>query len=141
MTGMWRTWMTTWCIGVALFGVLLVMAGFETTATLPQLVINAMHGGVPVALDAPLRFGIGLQGALSIGLALLVYAGATAATELGPRGRPIWMMVTTALLLWYVIDSAISCANGFTLNAVSNTLVMLLFLVPVLASGVLRQPA
>lgn len=142
MSSFWRTWLAIWCWGVALFGVVLVGAALPATSGPIGFLIETMNAtGAPVELDAPLRFGLGIQGALSIGLAMLVAAGARAAAELGPRGRPTWQMVTLALLAWYVIDSLISIATGFPLNAASNTLLIVTFLAPVLASGVLRQPA
>jgi hypothetical protein len=137
MTGLWRTWLTLWCWGVGVFGLVLVGAAFPATDGVARFLVDQMNGtGAPVLLENPLRFGLGLQGALTIGLAMLVYAAARAATELGPRGRPIWNLIVGALLAWYLIDSAISCATGFPLNALSNTLLMILFLVPIIASGV-----
>jgi hypothetical protein len=53
-------------------------------------------------------------------------------------GAPIWRSLTFALLAWYVIDSAISVSTGFWLNAVSNTALMVAYLIPVLASSALR---
>lgn len=142
MTSFWKNWLTIWCWAVAIFGVVLAGAGFPATGGLTRFLVDTMNAtGVPVPLDAPLRFGLGLQGALTIGLAMLAHAAMRAAEELGPRGRPIWQLVTWAILAWYVIDSAISCFNGFPLNALSNTLLVIGFMVPILASGVLRQDA
>ncbi len=139
MTGLWRTWLTLWCWGVGIFGLVLAGAAFPPTDDVARILIDQMNAtGAPVLLEAPLRFGLGLQGALSIGLALLVYAGARAATELGPRGRPIWNLIVIAMMAWYVIDSTISCATGFPLNALSNTLLIVAFLVPIIAGGVRR---
>ncbi len=47
-------------------------------------------------------------------------------------------ILTGTVLVWYVIDGAISLATGFALNAVSNTALLTLYLFPVLRSGVLR---
>lgn len=141
MTGLWRTWMILWRWGVALFGVILALGGFPATSGLAQFLLDSMYTGGAATLDAPLRFGVGIQGALSIGLALLVYGAVRAADLLGPRSRPVWGVCTAALIAWFVIDSSISVFNGFALNAVSNTLLMAGFLASVLASGVLRRSA
>nr|WP_310522449.1 hypothetical protein [Polymorphobacter sp.] len=141
MSAFWRNWLNLWCWAVAAFGLLLIGAGFPATSGPTEALIAQLHSGGALEFDAPLHFSFGLMGALTLGLALLVATGARAADALGPRGRPIWSMLTTSLLAWYVIDSIISIANGFALNAVSNTLLMITFLAPILASGVLRQPA
>jgi hypothetical protein len=139
MTGLWRTWMILWCWGVALFGVVLALGGFPATSGPTQFLLDTMYTGGAATLDAPLRFGVGIQGALSIGLALTIYGAVRAGDLLGPRSRPVWEVVVAALIAWFVIDSGISIFNGFALNAASNALLMAGFLVPVLASGVLRR--
>ncbi len=141
MTSFWRTWLSVWCWGVGGFGLLLAGAGFPATLAPTQLLVGLMYSGGTLTFDEPLRFAVGLMGALTIGLAMLVAAGARAADALGARGGPVWQILTWSLLAWYVIDSAISCANGFTLNAVSNTLLLGLFLAPMLGSGVLKTTA
>ncbi len=138
MTTFWRNWMLAWCLGVALFGLVLAGAGFAETSGPAQALLDRMSGGA-LLLDRPLRFGIGLQGALSIAIAGLAWAAIRAADALGPDGAPIWRLLLWSMLAWYVIDSAISCANGLWLNAVSNTVLMIALLVPLLASGVLRS--
>jgi hypothetical protein len=52
---------------------------------------------------------------------------------------PIWRFLTIAALIWYLVDSAISCATGYSMNAVSNTIVMAGFLIPLFKTGVLRR--
>ncbi len=140
MTGFWRNWLAVWSVGVVLFGMILVLAGFEETLTLPQFILDHMYSHGPVLVTEPLRFAIGLLGAVTLALGLLVYVAVRAATALGPAGRPIWLLVVQTLLIWYVVDSVISCANGFVLNAVSNTIFIILLLVPIYASGVLAAP-
>ncbi|WP_426169115.1 hypothetical protein [Sandarakinorhabdus sp. DWP1-3-1] len=138
MTTFWRNWMLAWCLGVTLFGLVLAGAGFAETSGPAQALIDRMNGE-PLPLDRPLRFAIGLQGALSIAIAGLAWGAIRGADALGPDGAPVWRLLLWSMLAWYVIDSAISCANGFWLNAVSNTLLMVALLVPLMASGVLRS--
>ena len=47
--------------------------------------------------------------------------------------------MTSSVLTWYVIDSLLSIATGFGLNALPNTVLMAGFLFPVIRSGVLRS--
>ena len=140
MSAFWRNWLTIWCWLVAGFGLVLVGAAFPATSGPTEMLIANMHSGGALVFDPPLRFSFGLMGALTLALAMLVATGARAADELGPRGAPIWRMLVQAMLVWFVVDSSISCATGFTLNAVSNTLLITGFLAPILASGVLRHP-
>jgi hypothetical protein len=39
------------------------------------------------------------------------------------------------VLIWFVVDSVLSVATGFALNAVSNTLFVALFMVPAVKLG------
>jgi hypothetical protein len=141
MTGFWRNWLTIWAWGVVGFGLLLAAGGFAATDGAARLLLANFYSGGVVVWGEPLHFAVGLMGALTIGLGLLVMAAARAADALGAQGRPIWMMTLQALTVWYVIDSSISCANGFTINAISNTLLLATFLAPLLASGVLKAQA
>jgi hypothetical protein len=84
---------------------------------------------------------VALLGAVTLGMALAVLAAARAAERPGPEGRPIWVRLTGAMAVWYLVDSGLSVATGFPLNAVSNTLILAGFLAPVLGSGVLGSPA
>ena len=141
MTGLWRNWMLAWCWGVAIFGGVLIGAGFPATDAPARGLVALMNEGAPFEIDRPLRFGLGLQGALSLGLALLVMAlvrGSDGrATCAG--GRAMWGYAVAAMAVWYVTDSVISIANGFSLNAASNTVLIVMFMAPVLGSGVLRD--
>lgn len=139
MTGFWRQWLTLWCWAVGLLGLALAGAGFAATDAPALLAMRLFYSGEAFALSEPLRFAIGLMGILTLSLAMLVAAGLRGADLLGERAQPVWAALTRAILVWYVIDSAISCANGFVLNAVSNTGITLLFLLPVIRSGVLRR--
>lgn len=138
MTPFWQTWLNIWCLLVFLFGVALAGVVCDATAGPVRLLLEHLHPGDNIR-DAPLRFGLGLQGALTMGWAVTMFAVFRAATQLGARGGPTWRLATFGLLGWYVIDSGISIATGYGLNAVSNTLLMIGYLLPVLASGVLKR--
>ncbi|WP_309606862.1 hypothetical protein [Phenylobacterium sp.] len=140
MQGFWKRWMTGWCGVVLAFGAILALVAWPATDG-PGRFVFALIGRDP-ATDALLgqpgmRFAVGLMGALTIGLGLMVYGSVRA--EAGAVG---WRSVTRAMAVWFVIDSTISIVTGFPLNAVSNTLLMAGYLAPVLGAGVLspRQP-
>lgn len=136
MTGMWNAWMQAWCWLVIVFGIVLATAVSPATDAPVRLAMGII-GGAPIRFDdSNLRFAFSLMGALSIGWGLTVLAVARA----GAGAMP-WRGITAAVVAWYVIDSAASVATGVPFNAASNTLLLALFLGPVLGSGVLRARA
>ncbi len=138
MSGFWKTWMRVWCWAVLAFGAVLVLAAVPALDAAPRLVLGLV-GGDPLLLDLPtMRFAFGLMGALTLGWGLSMIAMVALAHT---HGAPVWRSLTASVLVWYVIDSAISVLTGFPLNAVSNTLLTVGYLIPVLVTGVQRNPA
>ena len=139
MTGVWMIWMRVWFGAALLFGVVLSLSAVPATDA-PARLLLATVGGDPAAgeaLDLPaMRFALGLTGALTVGWILTLMVAVRGAEAVAPVR---WRRILVAVLVWYVIDSAISVMTGFALNAVSNTLLTVGFLIPVLGSGVLRK--
>ncbi|HEX8388300.1 MAG TPA: hypothetical protein VF636_04725 [Sphingomonas sp.] len=54
------------------------------------------------------------------------------------QAAPIWRALTAAVVIWFVVDSTVSVATGFALNAVSNAAFLVAYLVPMLGAGALR---
>lgn len=138
MTGLWSTWIVIWCWAVVAFGVFLAtgaIPGIDAAAR----ALFVLFSGDPATNDVfdhpAVRFGLGLQGALTVGWGLTMLALAQAPSI----GAPQWRALSVAMVAWFVIDSAISISTGFWLNAVSNTALLVAFLIPVLASGVLER--
>lgn len=135
----WSVWLLVWCWGVLAFGALLVTAAIPAAdgAARALFVLFSDHSVDQTIFEQPaVRFGLGLQGALTIGWGLTMLGLLQAAETVG---APLWRALTFALLAWYVIDSAISVSTGFWVNAVSNTTLVAAYLAPILASGVLRN--
>jgi hypothetical protein len=87
-----------------------------------------------------MRFSLAILGAVTIGWSLTFMMVIQAANQLENRvSRPIWMGMTVSVITWYLIDSILSVTTGFWPNAVSNTILMATFLIPVIRSGVLRN--
>ena len=119
--------MRWWCIGVMLVGLVLAGAAFVATDLLAVEVLTLFGGGV-VPMTAPLRFAAGLMGAVTFGWGASLLAVAQASVALAPDLRTtLWRRIGWAVLAWYVLDSAISVATGFWLNAVSNTVLLAWF--------------
>jgi hypothetical protein len=137
MKSLWSTWILLWCCGVVAFGILLVTIAVPGIDG-PARALLVMFSGDPATadiIDLPaVKFGIGIQGALSIGWGLTTLAF----VQTPGIGAGQWQAITIAIFAWYVIDSAISVATGFWVNAVSNTVLFVAFLIPVIGSGVLK---
>lgn len=139
MSDAMQSWLRLWAWGVVLFGAVLAGAGFAATGA-PALFLIGEFGAGTFAPDHIHRFAIGLMSAVSLGwgLTLLVTLRALFALD-AATAAPLWRALTGAVLVWYVVDGAISFGTGFALNAVSNTALLALYLFPVLRSGVMRS--
>ncbi len=138
MTDFDQRWLTVWCGAVALFGLILFTAGWATTDPIARMPFALLGNPLPAEPDRYLRFTTSLMGAVTFGWASALYAAFRAAWALPSGTGPVWRTITGGIAVWYLIDSVASIANGFALNAVSNTVFVALYLVPLLRSGVLR---
>lgn len=137
MTSFWRQWLRVWRWGVIAFGVVLAAAAFPALDAPTRWFYDLVHWPLDGASSFAdnVRFTCGILGAVTIGWGITMFALIEAAEKLG---APVWRAMTAALVIWFVIDSAISVASGAPGNAVSNTVILALYLAPVLASGVLQ---
>lgn len=140
MSRFWRNWITGWCWAIAVFGAALAAGAFEATSGPARLFFEILDGPAALDMHAHMRFSLAVLGAVTIGWSLTLHAAVQAANLLGDRGRPIWVVVTASLAVWYVIDTVLSVATGFALNAIPNTVFLAVFLFPIVLSGVLGAP-
>lgn len=141
MSGFWRTWLNGWCAVVGVFGVVLAGGSAEATSAPVRILLDILNGPEPLAIEGPMRFGLAVLGAVTIGWSLTLYAAIDAAHRLGPMGAPVWRMILASGLVWFVIDSALSVATGFGLNLIPNILFVAGLVAPLAAAGVLRPSA
>lgn len=138
MTEAAQAMMTRWCWAVIVFGVLLIGAVSPLTDA-PSRALFAIMGGVHPPMDAPLRFAVGLLGAVTLGWGFTLLTVTSVSHRLDTLvACALWRRLTATMLVWYVVDSMISIATGFALNAVSNTVFVIVFAVIVWWSQVLR---
>ncbi len=139
MSKFWQVWLNIWSLGVILFGLVLAGAGFAATDAI-AVILHDFMGPAPFAPTPSLRFGFGLMGAVTMGWGgtLLVTFKALHLLD-RPRATPLWRVLVGVVLAWFAIDSTISITNGFWMNAVSNMLLTILFLIPIWKSGVQRR--
>lgn len=141
MAGIWKNWITVWCWAVIVFGAVLAAAGLPATDGVARVLFGVVGGLAPdPAMFEPtgMRFAVALMGAVTLGWGFTILFLLPA---IHAAGAPAWKGLTAAILIWFVIDSAFSVATGFALNAVSNTGLLIAYLVPVLASGALTRAA
>lgn len=141
MSGFWRNWFVVWCFAIGMFGVVLAGGAFEATSGPVRLVLAMLRGPSEALFDAPLRFSLALLGAVSIGWAVTLYFVIGAAITMADRARPLWNAISAGVAIWFVIDSALSIATGFGLNAVSNLALATMYVVGLIGSGALKRPA
>lgn len=142
MTGFYRNWLDLWAWGVLVFGAVLAGFGLPATDGAARLMFDLL--GNPIAEDPGqhLRFAVGLMGCVTIGWAVTLMAAFKAAHGLPADQAPaVWKMVLVSALAWYIPDGLLSVATGFPMNVASNTLLLVLLLVPLFKSGVLRGVA
>jgi hypothetical protein len=136
----WQNWMSAWAIFVVIFGLAIVGGAFEATDGACRLILIIFGNPMPETPDQLHRFALGLMGAVTMGWGMTFYGAFRALHKLEQTvAAPIWRLLIFAMITWYLIDSAISCATGYSMNAVSNTLVTTGFLIPILKSGVWRE--
>jgi hypothetical protein len=123
--GKWQAQMQLWCGAVIVFGLVLIGGAFEATSAGVQALFAILDGPGPISYEPALRFALALMGAVTLGWGATVLAVVRGTGEMpGAQSLALWRGITMAILLWYVIDSALSVATGFWLNAVSNTLLI-----------------
>lgn len=138
MTGFWKSWMIVWCWAALGFGVVLALAALPG----PDIVAAHYYDVVEWPIDGPVafepreRFTAAVLGAVMIGWAITIF-GMVKAAETG--GAPVWRTLTTAIVVWYVVDSGLSIVSGYPVNAVANTVFLATYLCAVFGSGVLSK--
>jgi pheromone shutdown protein TraB len=138
MNAFWKTWINLWCWGVILFGAVLAAGAFPATDGMVRMLYGIL-GSSPLPadfLDAPgHRFSVALMGAVTLGWGLTILFLLPAIQAAGPSA---WRGLTAALVIWFVIDGALSAATGFALNILPNTALAIAYFIPVLTSGALK---
>jgi hypothetical protein len=124
---------------VTSFGAILALFAVPATELPSRLFYDLIQNPVADEPDRHFRFAMGLMGCISMGWGLTMLTCFKAAAMLeGEQARTIWRSFTFAALFWFVTDSVASIYTGFPLNAVSNSVLAALYLIPVWRSGVLK---
>ncbi len=153
MSRFWRNWLNVWCVGVALFGLVLAGGAFDATSAPIRNLYAALMPAGKLALDAKmrmdldpdLRFTMAVLGAVSIGWAGTLWAAIQAALALQrfdtAAAQRVWTLALASVLFWFVFDSVLSVATGFWRNVIPNVVLTAGLLAPLIASGVIGRRA
>lgn len=140
MSNFWKNWLTIWAWGVIVFGAILGLFTFPATEGPSRLFYALIQKPVPAQPDDYFRFAMGLMGCISMGWGLTMLTCFKAAWMMEPdKAKGIWRSFTFAVLFWFVTDSIASIYTGFPFNAVSNIVLVVLYVIPIWRSGVLKD--
>lgn len=129
----WRRWLVVACLLVLMFGAALVVLStpaqeaFESTYFAPRSAVPLS----PDAVDYTAFMGAVLGSVMVGWAALLLFVLNGPFRRQEPAG---WNMLAVSLLAWFVPDTAYSLFSGFWQNAVLNTVVLVLFAIPLAAT-------
>lgn len=138
MSNFWRTWLNAWCYVIILSGLAISGAGFEGLETFTKTWICYLNLEAAPEFNQIERFSFGLLGAVTTGWGLMLLYIIEAAHN-NNEGNRIWRRLAFTLFIWYAIDGYISYRNGFTLNIVANSVILIAFLFPLYISGKLEH--
>jgi hypothetical protein len=127
----WRYWLLAVSVFVIVFG--LVMALLNSTIVFVFLTaqINPVFWGlnpVPQSAQAFQAWVYGAWGATVMGWGITMLFIAWFPFE--QRERWAWICVLVSVLFWYLLDTGISLWFGVTINALLNTTILILVLIP-----------
>jgi len=139
MSGFYQNWLKMAIWGVIAFGVILALFAFPATELPSRLFYDLIQNPVDAEADRHFRFAMGLMGCITVGWGLSMFTILKAASMLeGAQAAAVWRSFAFAVLIWYVIDNIASIYTGFPLNALSNSVLLAMFLIPLWKSGVLK---
>ncbi len=140
MSSFYRNWLNLWAWGVFAFGAAIALFVFPATEGPMRVFFEILGHPIPIEPDGHFRFAMGLMGCISMGWGLTYLVVFKAAHHLpAAAATQFWRGITMAAGFWFVTDSFASIYTGYWINAVSNSVLAVLYMIPVLASGVLRS--
>lgn len=140
MTGFYHRWLMIWCWMTILIGAVFALSVFAGLRGPTMVFLDIIYwpiDGQPAALSREAILGTALAGAVMVGWGVLML-GLAKDERLSKEPR-VWRLMTTSVVVWFVVDSAASVFAGASVNALSNASFLALFLYPVLKSGVLSS--
>jgi hypothetical protein len=139
MTGFYRNWLNIWCVAMIASGVIFVLAAFPTTDIFARLFYDLVYWPLDKqsGFSDAARPSIAILGAVFFAFAVLLQGVVKIALD--DPTSPLWRVIATSVVIWWLVDSAASVICGIPVNAVTNTILLVTFLVPIMGSGVLKR--
>lgn len=140
MTGLWKTWMDIWVWAMLAAAAVFLLAATTATQAPALLFYDLIHWPIDgnTGFTEATRPTAAILGAVFLGWILTVrLLIGLANSAAAPAATRIWRGLTGTIAAWYVLDSGASVITGVPVNALSNTAILITYLIPVLASGVL----
>jgi len=132
----WSNWLIAVSIIGMVFGLALLIPGVLQTTMAPWAYDTVAGPGAFAALTeaelANQRLLYGIMSAVMIGWFTMIAWIAAVPFRRGERWA--WMAIDSSLLVWFVLDSAISAQIGMPLNVVLNLVFLVLFAIPLAAT-------
>lgn len=133
--GFWYRWLFVVILIVMLFG-----ASMVATPDVIRQFFGLLIYSAPGAIEA--GFGVEANAYITLvhgvlGTVMLAWGVAMMIALTGPfaRGqREGWVLIAVPLMVWYLVDTGFSLYIGFWRNAVLNTVLAILFGVPLVAT-------
>ena len=138
MSKSYKNWLDAMCGVVVLFGFIMASGALPATEWPAHLLLEWQNQG-PLEIDRTARVTLGVLGGVMCGWGVTLYAAFHAAHIIGDGATRIWRLILASMIVWSVVDSSLSVATGFALNALMNVGFLLAFIVPIGFSGVLRR--
>lgn len=138
----WRRWLQAGYIILILFGLGFAFLGTSSLfapSVSPILAAFWPGGDIPANTADFAFFAFGIAGALTAALGELGWF--VARYGIAQRQRWAWNGLVASLLLWYLVDGAISVWAGASINLAFNTVFLAILGVPLVAlRGHLTEP-
>jgi hypothetical protein len=141
-SSLWINWLLAVSVGVVVFGLVLVLI-----PSLARQGFSLLVYASPERIDAfgeePVRYislAHAVLGGVMVGWGVALFY--VTKTLLARGSRIAWNLIALSVLAWFIPDTSYSLLSGYWQNALLNTVFLVLFVVPLLATrGMLRSDA
>ena len=136
MATVWKVWLRAFALLLALFGVVFALAAVPAL----DFGVRFFYDFVVWPIDGASDFDVQRKTAAILGAVMLGWSiSMWGLIRAGERGDVhSWRALCASVLIWWLVDSAVSIAVGYPVNALSNTILVMLFFIPIVGSGMLR---
>jgi len=134
LSSFWSSWLLVASMGVMVFGLALVLAPGLTREGFAWLVYADPHRLSTFGDDAVAYISLvhAVLGAVMFGWGVALFFLVHGLFTRGEREG--WQIIAVSILAWFIPDTAFSLWSGFWRNAVLNSVIAVLFAIPLAAT-------